>query len=201
LSGISALLAEGISVLVIGPADVDALEAALAECESDGVPVINIIDSINGRVSTLVSPDYTLAGRYAAERAQTLFGETGVRCLQLKTDYDSFIMQLLSDGFTNKIAENGTITVVSEQYCGDDEEEAYLVAKSELAFPRKEHRLYIRAEPRAVPRRMRAISDTGSAAKIVAYGGDMDLVSAVYRAGWMRRSLHRSRRPGGHCAG
>ena len=176
---IAELLGSGISVLVIGPADVDGLETALAECESDGVPVINIIDSINGKVSTLVSPDYTQAGAYAAERADSLFGEAGVQCLELKSDYDSFVMQLLSDGFAGKLAENSKLTLVSEQYCSDDEEQAYLATKTELQSGDNSIGFIFAQSSPLARGALRAIQETGSAAKLAAFTGDMDLISAV----------------------
>ncbi len=179
VSDISELLASGISVLVVGPADVDVLETVLAECETEGVPVINLIDPINGRVSTLVSPDYSLVGQHAAERAIHLFGETGANCLVLKTDYDSFIMQLLSDGFAKKLAENEKLSLVSEQYCGDDGEQAYELAKTELQSTEKAIGFIFAQNAVLAHGALQAIEETGSAAKLVAFAGDMDLVAAV----------------------
>lgn len=176
---IMTLLSSGVKVMVVGPADVDALETALAECESDGVPVINIIDSINGKVSTLISPDYTLAGQHAAKRAISLFGETGVRCLELKTDYDSFIMQLLSDGFAKKLSENEKLVLVSEQYCGDDEEQAYQQTKTELLSGEQNIGFIFAQSAQLARGALRALEETGSAAKLVAFSGDMDIISSV----------------------
>ena len=179
VNDIAELLGTGISVLVIGPVDVDALETALAECESGGVPVINIIDSINGKVSTLVSPDYTQAGAFAAERADRLIGETGVQCLELKSDYDSFVMQLLSDGFAGKLTKNSKLTLVSEQYCDDDEEQAFLAAKTELQSTDKNIGFIFAQNSPLARGALRAIEEADSAAKLVAFAGDMDLISAV----------------------
>lgn len=179
VNDINELLGSGISVLVIGPADVDALETALAECESDGVPVINIIDSINGKVSTLVSPDYAEAGRLAAARADSLFGDEGVQCLELKTDYDSFIMQLLSDGFAEELAKNDKLILAAEQFCGSDEEQAYQLTKSELQSGEKNIGFIFAQSAPLARGAVRAIEETGSSAKLAAFCGDMDLVSAV----------------------
>ena len=46
ITDITSFLSQGVSAIVIEPVDVDALESVLADCETDGVPVINIIDSI-----------------------------------------------------------------------------------------------------------------------------------------------------------
>jgi ABC-type sugar transport system substrate-binding protein len=126
-----------------------------------------------------VSPDYVRAGEYTAERALTLFGDAGVRCLELKTDYNGFIMQLLSDGFANKLADNDKMSVVSEQYCGDDEEQAYLLTKAELLSGEKNIG-FIFAQSASLARgALRAIQETGSSAKLAAFSGEMDLISSV----------------------
>ncbi len=178
VNDISELLADGISVLVIGPADVDALETALAECETDGVPVINIIDSINGKVTTLVSPDYAEAGSLAAQRADSLFGDAGVECLELKLDYDSFIMQLLSDGFAKQLTENDKLVLAAEQYCGNDEEQAYQLTKTELQGESSIGFIFAQSAPLARGA-MRAVEETGSSAKLAVFCGDMDMIAAL----------------------
>ncbi len=179
INDIKSMLASGISVLVISPVEVDSLEAVLAECETEGVPVINIIDSINGRVSTLISPDYNMAGQKAGEHAVSLFGETEGRCLELKTQYDSFIMQLLSDGFSKALSQSEKVTLVSEQFCGEDEEQAYLLAKTELLSGEKDIDLVFAHSANLAYGALRAIADTKSDARLVAFAGDMDLIAAV----------------------
>ena len=179
ISDIMAMLASGVSVLVVEPVEVDSLETVLAECETEGVPVINIIDSINGRVSTLISPDYNLAGRRAGERAVSLFTDTGGRCLELKTQYDRFIMQLLSDGFIKELDQSANVTLVSEQFCGDDEEQAYLLTKTELLSGKKDIDFVFAQSAALAHGALRAITDTKSEAKLVAFAGDMELIAAV----------------------
>ncbi len=174
---ISSLLSSNVSVIVVEPVDVDALESELAECESDGVPVINIVDSINGYVSTLISPDYISIGKSAGERAVALYGEQGGKCLELKTDYDSFIMQLMSDGFISEIGKDSDISLTTEKYCGFDEETAYQAVKKDLSLNGTN---FIFAQSAELARgAMRAIEESGKTVTLVVYGGDMDLISAV----------------------
>lgn len=174
---IRSMLSAGVIAVVIDPVDVDALESALAECESEDVPVINIIDAINGKVDTLVSPDYIYVGKTAGERAAALFPDGNGRCLELKSDYDSFIMQLMSDGFLSAVEASSKISLVSESYCGSDEEEAYSATKA--AINEKDIN-FIFAQNAVLARgALRAVDESGKDIKLVVYGGDMDIIKAV----------------------
>jgi ABC-type sugar transport system substrate-binding protein len=176
-SDIRSMLSAGAAVIVIDPVDVDALETVLAECETSGVPVINIIDSINGLVSTLISPDYIEIGKNAGQRAVSLYGEQQGKCLELKTGYDSFIMQLMSDGFNSAISEDSDVSLTTEKYCGNDEEKAYQAAKNDLWL---NDTTFIFAQSAALARgAMRAIEESGKEVSLVVYGGDMDIIEAV----------------------
>ena len=174
---IQAFLSAGVSVMVIDPVDVDVLETALAECDTDGVPVINIIDSINGMVSTLISPDYIEVGKAAGARAMALYGETGGACLELKTDYDSFIMQLKSDGFRTALGKDGKVTVAAEKYCGTDEEMAYESVKAELGLGNVS---FIFAHSATLAHgAIRAIGESGKDVSLVVYGADQEIMDAL----------------------
>ena len=179
ITDITSFLSQGVSAIVIEPVDVDALESVLADCETDGVPVINIIDSINGIVSTLISPDYKAIGQSAGQRAVDLFGETGGRCLELKTDYGSFIMQLLSDGFAKEVSADAEMAIVSEQYCGKDEEQAYLLTKTELLSKEKNIDFVFAQSAALAYGAARAVKEVGADVKLVVFGGDMELIAAV----------------------
>ncbi len=177
ISDISSMLSVGAAVIVIDPVEVDALETVLAECETDGVPVINIIDSINGLVSTLISPDYIEIGKSAGQRAVSLYKEQQGKCLELKTDYDSFIMQLMSDGFSSAIGEDADVTLTAEKYCGYDEEQAYQAVKNDLS---NNDTNFIFAQSAELARgAMRAIEESGKEVSLVVFGGDMDIIEAV----------------------
>lgn len=176
-SDISSMLSAGAAVIVIEPVDVDVLETVLAECETDGVPIINIIDSINGLVSTLITPDYIEIGKSAGQRAVSLYGEQQGKCLELKTDYDSFIMQLMSDGFNSAIGEDSDVTLTTEKYCGYDEEKAYEAVKNELWLNDIN---FIFAQSAQLARgALRAVAESGKDVSLVVYGGDMDIIEAV----------------------
>ncbi|MDD5016491.1 MAG: sugar ABC transporter substrate-binding protein [Eubacteriales bacterium] len=173
---IGTLLSAGVSVIVIDPVDVDALETVLSECETLDVPVINIIDQVNGLVSMLILANYGDMGAAAGQYAIDLFGEGG-GCLMLKTDYDSFVMQWMSDGFNTAIGEDSDVSLVSEKFCGDDEDQAYSLTGEAL---KNDDVDFIFAQSPALARgAMRAIDESGKDIKLVVCGADMDIIESV----------------------
>lgn len=175
------MLSKGVSAIVLDPVDVDSLESVLAECETQHVPVINIIDSINGIVSTLISPDFINIGKSAGRDAVELFGDSTGACLMLKTDYDSFNMQLMTDGFNQTIAKDKDVSLVSEQYVGDDEEDAYETVKAELV--KQDLNInFIFAQSDALGKgALRAIKESNKDVKLVVFGGDMEIIDAAVK--------------------
>jgi ribose transport system substrate-binding protein len=171
------MLAAEVSVIVIDPVDVDSLETLLAECETYGVHIINIINPINGYVDTLISPDFKTIGESAGQCAAELFPGSGAGCMMLNTEYDSLTMQLMSDGFRAAIDGQNNISVISEQFCGSDEELAYSTVKAELASKDID---FIFAQSSALAKgAMRAIEESGKDVKLAAQSGDMDIINAV----------------------
>ena len=172
LEDIAALLAMDVSVIVIDPVDVDALETSLAECETQGVHVIDIIDSINGTTSMLIAPDYIGAGETAAEHANELL--SAGKCLEIKSSYDSFVMQLLSDGFAGALDSDITIEQV---YCGEDQQAACDAVKEALAAG--DMGLIFAQNAVHAKGAIQAITETGSDVPLVVFDGSMETVASV----------------------
>lgn len=172
---IGKMLSAEVSVLVIDPVDVDGLDTELAECDTYNIPVINAVDPVNGFVSMLISPDYTKAGKKAGECALEAL-PSGGGCMLLNTEFDSFTMQLMTDGFNTKIKGNSNMSVISQQFCETDEEKAYSTVKSELS---KDIKFIFAQDPALGRGAMRAVQESGKDIKIVVFGGDMDIVGAV----------------------
>lgn len=175
------MLSKGVAVIVLDPVDVDSLESVLAECETQHVPVVNVIDSINGIVSMLISPDFISIGKSAGRDAVELFGESTGACMMLKTTYDSLNMQLMTDGFNQAIAKDKDVSLVSEQYVGDDEESAYNAVKAELAKQDLNINFIFAQSDVLGKGALRAIKEANKDVKLVVYGGDMSIIDAAVK--------------------
>ena len=169
---IDTLLEMNVSVLVIDPVDVDALETALAECETNSVRVIGIVNTINGTIDTLISPFYKEAGEMAADYANDLLD--GGNCLELKSACDSTVMQLLSDGFEGALSSGIT---VQEAYCGEDELAAMDAAKE--ALQTGDTGLIFAQNAALGKGALQAIQETGSDAYLIVFDGSMETISSV----------------------
>lgn len=164
-------------MIVIDAVDVDSLESVLAECETQGIPVVNIIESINGLVSTLVTPDYLGIGRSAGGDAVELFGKSGTACMLIKGDYDSFSMQLMTDGFLEEIGKDKDVTLGAEEYSGNSEQRAFEAASKAIA---SEEIGFIFAQSDILGLgALRAIEELESNITLVVFGGDMKLIEAA----------------------
>lgn len=171
------MITAGVDVIVIDAVDVDSLESVLAECETQGIPVVNIIESINGLVSTLITPDYLSIGKSAGRDAVELFGRSGTATMMIKGDYDSFSMQLMTDGFLEEIGNDKDVTLASEEYCGNSEQRAFeaasrAIASEEIGF------IFAQSDILGLGA-LRAIEERESDIKLVVFGGDMKLIEAA----------------------
>lgn len=171
------MISTGADVIVIDAVDVDSLESVLAECETQGIPVVDIIESINGLVSTLITPDYLSIGRSAGRDAVELFGRSGTACMLIKGEYDSFSMQLMTDGFLEEINKDKDVTLGAEEYSGNSEQRAFEAASKAIA---SEEIGFIFAQSDILGLgALRAIEERDSDITLVVFGGDMKLIEAA----------------------
>jgi len=171
------MITAGVSVIVLDPVDVDELETVLNECETHDIPVVNVIEMANGIVSTFITPDYMAIGMSAGRDAVELYGKSEAQCLMIKSDYDSFPMQLMTDGFLEEIGKDKDVTLYDEEYCGDDEEKAYEAAKAAIKGGVVD---FIFAQSDTLAKgALRAIKEYSSEITVVAFGGDMELINAA----------------------
>lgn len=176
-SHISNMISTGVSVIVLDPVDVDELESSLDECDTHDIPVVNAVEMANGIVSTFITPDYMAVGKSAGRDAVELYGDSEAQCLLLKTKYDSFSMQLMTDGFLEEINKDKDVSLVDEQYCGDDEELAYEAAKAAITGGEIDF-IFAQSDTLALGA-LRAKEELNSEITLVAFGGDMNLISAA----------------------
>lgn len=108
----SNMLEDGVMALILMPVDVDALSDVAEEYNTAGVKIINLLDPVNARVSSLIAPDYKLIGAKGARLAKEAKKDRKLEKLNiflLETDADSFIMQLIHDGFAEELGNDGKI--------------------------------------------------------------------------------------------
>ena len=109
------LIEEGAMALIVNPVDVDAIGDAVDECAGSGIKVINILDPINAKVDSLICADYMMMGRKGARLAKEAKKDRGfdrLDILLLESEAESFPMQLIHDGFTDELGDEGSITGV-----------------------------------------------------------------------------------------
>lgn len=176
-SQIRNMISTGVSVIVLDPVDVDELESALDECDTHDIPVVNAVEMANGIVSTFITPDYMAVGKSAGRDAVELFGSSEGQCLLIKTEYDSFSMQLMTDGFIEEINKDKDVSIVDEQYCGEDEALAYEAAKAAITGGEVDF-IFAQSDTLALGA-LRAKEELNSEITLVAFGGDMKLISAA----------------------
>jgi ribose transport system substrate-binding protein len=128
ISDIETLITEGAQAIIINPVDVDRLEHAAAECDAAGISVINALDQINGKVDCLICPDYAEIGKKGArllKEAAKDNHEDKADVFLLEGEVDSFIMQLIHDGYTEEAKTIENMTVLGS-YRGDPMKKDYL---------------------------------------------------------------------------
>lgn len=127
---------ENLVAMVVSPVDIDQLESAMEQCEIKKIPVINVLQPINGVVNMLICPDYSELGIKGAKLCNEVVLDndlTSASVFALFGPSDSFIMQMMYDGFAQQIGEYDTISVAGVNHCDYTEEQAYEMAKEFLS--------------------------------------------------------------------
>lgn len=127
-------MAKGVKAIILVPINMDNLTAATDDCALRKIPVVNLMVPVNGVVSTLVSPDYKNIGKLAAISGANALGETQVNALLIEAASDSFIGQMMHDGF-EAAAKELDINIASAALINETEE----AAKEEITYQLKEH--------------------------------------------------------------
>lgn len=127
---------EDLAAIVVSPVNIDQLESAMEQCEIKKIPVINVLQPINGVVNMLICPDYTELGIKGARLCNEALLDndlTTANVFALFGPSDSFIMQMMYDGFAQEIQEFDALSVAGIRHCDYTKEQAYEVAKEFLS--------------------------------------------------------------------
>lgn len=179
ISDILELVAVPVNAIVIDPVDIDELNTAMDECEGSNIPVFNVIIQINEIVKMLIAPDFKkMAGMAATEAEKYLQNGDGLkgRVLMLQGNYDSFLMQLLHDGFTEVLNKSDGLNI-DAAYCDFNETKAYLKTKEALT-ENKPDVIYSQSEKMAKGA-LKAMEETGVNVKLITIGAGEDIIKAI----------------------
>jgi len=177
---ILALIEAEVKIMVIDPVNIDELDQAIGECDTAGIPVIDLMEPINEVTDMLISPDYIKMGAEAAKAAKALLtngDKAEGHVLMLQGSLDSFLMQMLHDGFTAALPESETLTQ-DGQYCDFDETKAYNAVKEAVASGKAPSLIFAQSESMAKGA-IKAIDEAKASVKIVSIGADEDIISAI----------------------
>lgn len=174
------LLSEEVKVMVVDAVDIDELESAMDECDSNKIPVFNLLNPINDEVKMLISPDYKEMGNMAGEQAKALLtsdDQVKGHVLMLQGAYDSFQMQMLHDGFKEALPSTEQLTL-DAPYCNFDETKAYTAVKKALADAKKPDLIFSQSESMAKGA-LKAMDEANASVKLITVGADADIIAAV----------------------
>ncbi len=169
-------IADSADAVILLPRDMDNLQVALEECETQGIPVINVMVPINGIVQMLISPDYQKMGAVAAQHAMAARPE-GARVLLLESG-SGFVSQLVHDGFVNEIKEQESIKVAEARITDGTVEDAAEQTKQALEKDAAINLVFAETEENALGA-VQAAQEKGADVKIIARGGSAAMMQAV----------------------
>lgn len=168
------MLRDGVSAIIVYPAEQDGLSYALDECDLAGVGVVNIMLPVGGVAKSLICPDYSAIGERAANLAKQAMTDRGFAAANtylLKEEPDSFTMQLIQDGFVKQAANHDGVTAQDAVHFSpeaDDETDWDALKNSDVLLACNTQIAKAAAE-----------KITENRPAIIAVSGDMDIMNKV----------------------
>ncbi|MDL2236546.1 sugar ABC transporter substrate-binding protein [Christensenellaceae bacterium OttesenSCG-928-K19] len=172
-----AAIGEGAKSIAILPADMDNLHQVLDETDLQGIPIVNLMVPINGRVQTLVCPDYAEMGRMAAQAAQEARPE-GASVLMVDNVSSSLVAQLKRDGFLAGAEETGTVDL-AEAVLVDGTEEQVKERTAQALASNNSINVVFSTEEHFLDGVLAAVSEAGRDVSVIAVGGGSVVLDAV----------------------
>ena len=126
---LDSMVARGdLNYIITAPTSAQEMIAPLQAAFDKGIGIVDVDtfigdgDYVNGPVTfpiTLLASDNVEGGRVVADAMAAAIGETGEVYIQ-NTNAETSTVQQRSQGFREGMAKYPNITIVDEQYCGDD---------------------------------------------------------------------------------
>lgn len=186
MSNVEDLISQGVSVIMINPADSDAVGNAVAAANKAGIPVITLDRGANsGDVVTHIASDNVAGGVLAGEYIVELLGGKG-NVVELEGIPGASAARDRGQGFNDAIA--GTeIKVVAKQTANFDRAEGLSVMENILQAQPEINAVFAHNDEMALGA-LEAIKASGRDIKVVGFDATADAVAAV-QAGTMAATV------------
>lgn len=113
------LVADGAKVIVLRPVDVDIVGPTVDDLSFQGVPIISLLEPVNGAVVSFSSPDYVEIGKRAAKLCREAAADLKIsnpKVFLIEESIESFVMQLMHDGFIQTLTSEKKVNYVGSAH-------------------------------------------------------------------------------------
>lgn len=165
------LLAQGVDIIIIDPADSDAIVAAIEEANNNKVPVITVDRASNGGdVISHIGFDAIKSGNIAGEYLAKKLDKKG-NIVELQGILGTNVAQDRSKGFNEIISQNKDMKVIARQSANFDRAQAMSVMENILQANPKIDGVYAANDEMALGA-LEAIEGSGRSKEIILIGCD-----------------------------
>ncbi len=109
------LITKGVKVLILNPANPEAVQPAIEAAQAAGVKVVTVDRPVASGANVHVGRDNVAMGRLVGEEASRLLADGG-KVIEIQGDAGGIVMQNRRDGFEGAIAANPNITLIQGPY-------------------------------------------------------------------------------------
>jgi ribose transport system substrate-binding protein len=110
------LITKGVNVLIINPANPDAVKPSLDAAAAAGIPVITVDRPVTAGAVAHVGRDNKAMGKLVGEAVAAAMGEEGGQIIEIQGDAGGVVMADRRDGFADGIAANPKAEIVLGPY-------------------------------------------------------------------------------------
>jgi len=105
------LITQGVNVLIINPANPDAVKPSLDAAAAAGIPVITVDRPVTSGAAAHVGRDNKEMGRLVGEAVATALGTDGGQVIEIQGDAGGVVMADRRDGFAEGLASNANAVI------------------------------------------------------------------------------------------
>jgi ribose transport system substrate-binding protein len=185
ISGVTALIAQGIDALVISPFSPPAMGTVMALAEDAGIPVVVVDIGTGGApVDAFIMSDMRGGGRLAGEYFLEIIGDfpeiTSTNVAIIKVETAATFAVLRGEGFKDAVVPAG-FTVLDEQHGNSSMDEAYAIMLDYIARFGNDLAAVFAENDQMALGAAAAIDEAGLTGQILVFGfdGNDDAVAAI----------------------